>query len=79
MGEREPSHRKHTAHQIETDIGKLVSAAESAAREVGPWTDCPNCEAPPQRQSVRNYDPIWMDGDVYCNDCGGFVRYWDAG
>lgn len=28
---------------------------------------------------VRNYDPIWKDGEVWCCDCGKKVRNWDAG
>ncbi len=41
--------------------------------------NCPKCGAPPSRQKVRNYDPDFLDGDVYCTVCGSFVRHYDAG
>lgn len=28
---------------------------------------------------VRDYDPIWKDGEVICKTCGKFVCYFDAG
>lgn len=28
---------------------------------------------------VINYDPIWRDGDVICEDCGKHIRTYDAG
>lgn len=40
--------------------------------------DCPNCGAPPSEQEVRNYDPMWRDGDVHCTRCDTRVRGYDA-
>ena len=77
-GEQEPQKNINEDPSPE-DIGKIVAVAEAASRTIGPWTECPRCEAPPQRQSVRNYDPTWMDGDVHCDDCNAYVRMWDAG
>lgn len=28
---------------------------------------------------VINYSPIWHDGDVVCEDCGKYIRSYDAG
>ena len=40
---------------------------------------CKNCGALPKDHVVRDYDPIWLDGKVYCTKCGAFVRDYDAG
>lgn len=28
---------------------------------------------------LENYSMMWHDGDMVCQDCGGYVRMWDAG
>ncbi len=60
-------------------LQQIREAAEKAAKEIGPWTDCPHCGADKSQQEVRNHSLMWHDGDVYCTACGGFVRYFDAG
>lgn len=40
---------------------------------------CPNCNASPKDQEVRNYDMMWHDGDVYCTKCDTYIRGYDAG
>lgn len=40
--------------------------------------NCPKCGADPSTFTVKNYDPIWRDGDVMCK-CGHRVRGYDAG
>lgn len=40
--------------------------------------NCPKCGAEPKDQEVRNYDPIWRDGEVFCVKCGTKVRDYDA-
>lgn len=45
----------------------------------GPHKHCPKCDSPPIKHELRNYDPMWHDGDVYCTKCGTRVRTWDAG
>jgi transcription elongation factor Elf1 len=40
---------------------------------------CPKCGSESSRHEVRNYDMMWHDGDVYCKDCGTYVRGYDAG
>ena len=40
-------------------------------------SNCPNCNAGPEKHHVENYDPIWQDGDVVC-ECGTKVRNYDA-
>lgn len=42
-------------------------------------TDCPNCGAPPSQHQLRNYSMMWHDGDIYCRNCGAYVRMYDAG
>lgn len=41
------------------------------------WNTCPECQS--QRTSVHNHDSMWGDGDVVCDDCGTFVRFFDSG
>lgn len=40
---------------------------------------CPKCGSTPDKHEVRNYNPIWRDGDVYCMVCNTKVRDYDAG
>lgn len=44
----------------------------------GPQTVCPKCGSPPSDHQLREYDPKFHDGEVYCLKCGAYVRYWDA-
>lgn len=46
---------------------------------IGPSFRCPSCGAHPSKQTIENYDMMWHDGDIYCSECGGFVRFYDAG
>lgn len=36
-----------------------------------------NCKH--ENRVVKNYDPVWRDGDVHCEDCGVYIRMYDAG
>jgi hypothetical protein len=38
---------------------------------------CPACAS--SNTSVHNYNMMWHDGDVKCDDCGTYVRMYDAG
>lgn len=38
---------------------------------------CPACAS--SNTSVHNYNAMWHDGDVMCDDCGTYVRMYDAG
>lgn len=29
--------------------------------------------------TVENHSLMWHDGDIVCQDCGGYVRMFDAG
>lgn len=40
--------------------------------------NCPGCSAESNFHEVRNYSAIWHDGDVYCMNCGSYVRRYDA-
>jgi hypothetical protein len=42
-------------------------------------TKCPKCGSEPEDHELRNYDPVWRDGDIYCKKCGTRVRTYDAG
>ncbi len=42
-----------------------------------PYPNCPNCNAPPAKQEVRDINPVLRIGDVYCTVCGTYVREWD--
>ena len=37
---------------------------------------CAECNS--EKLELRNHDPIWLDGDLYCEN-GHFVRTFDAG
>lgn len=37
---------------------------------------CVKCGS--QNTSVKNFDQRWRDGDITCDDCGEFIRYYDA-
>lgn len=41
------------------------------------WDTCPECQS--RNNSVHNYSMMWGDGDVVCDDCGTYVRGFDAG
>lgn len=47
--------------------------------EYGNHKHCPKCNSAPDRHELRNYNMMWHDGDIYCMDCGTYVRMWDAG
>lgn len=38
---------------------------------------CPECGS--KSVSVKDYNPMWQDGNLVCDICQTFVRYWDAG
>lgn len=38
---------------------------------------CPACSS--QNTSVKNLNEVWRDGDITCDDCGTYVRDYDAG
>lgn len=73
MSDREPEKPASTSTEILPGLHML-----------GPFhiladIKCPNCGSPPSDHEVRNYDPTWRDGDVYCTKCGVKVRNYDAG
>jgi hypothetical protein len=39
---------------------------------------CPECGST-DHLTVRNYDSVWRDGEVWCSRCEVFVRNYDAG
>lgn len=49
---------------------QLISTAEHSK--------CPDCGAPPSDWEIRNYDPMFRDGDIYCGKCGRYIRMYDA-
>ena len=52
-----------------------LTALFRAFREA--YNRCPDCSS--DNTSVRNYDSLWQDGDLVCDDCNTRVRGWDAG
>lgn len=38
---------------------------------------CPVCGG--TDTEVRNFDELWRDGDIVCNECATYVRGFDAG
>jgi hypothetical protein len=63
--------RKVGFHPVESD-GDVAHCLAIAS------PNCPECGAPPFEHEVKDYDPAWQDGKVYCK-CGAFVRHYDAG
>lgn len=41
--------------------------------------NCPKCDAPPAKQVVRQWGIYPGDADVYCGECGAYVRMWNSG
>lgn len=41
--------------------------------------NCPHCGAGPEKQTVKNRNMLFGDGDVYCTVCGKKVRDFDSG
>lgn len=41
------------------------------------YTNKCQCEAPARK--MVNYSMMWHEADIICANCGGFIRYWDAG
>lgn len=39
--------------------------------------NCGRCHS--SNKKVENYSMMWHDGDIVCQDCGGYVRMFDAG
>lgn len=39
---------------------------------------CPSCGCA-DKHEVRNHSAMWGDGDVYCQECGAYVRMYDSG
>jgi len=56
---------------------KVVNVIGHSFRKNSPR--CPRCNAGPEKQVVRKYDPVMHDGDVHCKVCGEFIRHYDAG
>lgn len=48
------------------------------ANLINPYKSCPKCEKT-DRLEVRDYDPMWRDGEVWCGRCKVKVRLYDAG
>ena len=37
------------------------------------------CECDNRIEGFYNYSMMWHEADIICDNCGGFIRYWDAG
>ncbi len=70
--------RKYAFKDI-TTIGKILQHAVSRYLEKrsSARNACPHCES--KNLEVRNHSFMWHDGDIYCEDCGTYVRDFDAG
>lgn len=41
---------------------------------------CPHCGSTDGScYELRDYDPIWRDGKIFCKETGEFIRDYDAG
>lgn len=72
------------ASNITTWRGKKIRTKEDGSyyieKEDGSYENpksCPVCES--TSFEVRNHSLMWHDGDIYCKNCGSFIRYFDAG
>jgi hypothetical protein len=45
---------------------------------INTYKACPKC-GQTDRLTVRNYDLMWHDGEVWCTRCEVYVRGYDAG
>ncbi len=53
------------------------SVAEKDKKDNDDWRNCPKCGSTPKDHEMRDFDPRFRDGDIYCTKCGGYVRMWD--
>jgi hypothetical protein len=37
------------------------------------------CKCNNPKPQMVNYSMMWHEADIICNNCGKFIRYWDAG
>lgn len=44
-----------------------------------PHAHCPKCDSPPSKHRMTDYDPMWHEANIYCNECNAYVRHYDAG
>ena len=51
-----------------------------AKEEHARWRkDYNTCKCGSSDLEIRDYNPRFSDGDLYCRSCGKFVRFFDAG
>lgn len=85
---RKASPEKLEAHKKYVDrLYKVVRDCESLKNEADYWlalrdwrearNTCPECQS--QNTSIRNHNLMWGDGDIVCDDCETFVRFFDSG
>jgi len=55
------------------DVEKGVVSLQDAG---GP-AKCPECGC--EEFEMRDYSPLWHEGDIHCAQCGGFMHHFDAG
>lgn len=70
---------RSAAVKLGKGMGMEEGGGEKKDEPIFNHPNCPKCGAPPKDHEVRNHDPIWLDGDVYCKKCGAYVRAFDAG
>lgn len=37
------------------------------------------CKCNSPRKGFYNYSMMWHEADIICENCDGFIRFWDAG
>lgn len=37
---------------------------------------CPHCLS--DNLIIADYDPVWNEGEIWCNDCGEYIRLFDG-
>lgn len=86
---KDPSPEKYKIWKAQLDVlGQELDRLHKANIWGGPegeafrafrkhYDTCPECGS--TNTEVENFDELWRDGDVICQDCRTYVRMFDAG
>lgn len=76
-----------SCHELITDDNRGVGSCTGlfcrdhigpAQAEYTKRNGCQSCGFEGEHE-MRNYSPLWHDGDIHCGQCGAYVRMFDAG
>lgn len=72
--ESSPDKKDEPAPESKTSTEQFVLVG---GHGINAYKKCPKCNG--TNFTVKNYDMMWHDGEVWCVDCNVYVREYDAG